>query len=172
MAEANGGADQAGGAQPEQIQINVVAQYTKDLSFEAPESPAVFGMLQEGKQPEINVNINVRAAQGEQNLNEVVLHIDAKCTVEGKTAFIVELDFGGLVQANTTSDQLQFVLLVEVPRMLFPFARNIIAEVTRDGGFMPLMLGPVDFLAMMRDSIASQADAMAEGLESAAKADA
>ena len=166
MAKSNGEQRQDDGIA--RVNIAVVAQYTKDLSFEAPGSPVMFDKMQKAK-PDIQINVNVRAAHGENNLHEVILHIDATCKVENETAFVVELDYAGLVQMEAPNDHIQFLLMVEVPRLLFPFARNIISEVTRDGGFMPLMLGPVDFASMLQNSIGDKVSDIADALEDAAK---
>ena len=132
-----------------QIQMNIVGQYTKDLSFEAPETPGIFQELQKS-QPDVDINVGVSANAGPDGMHEVVLHIDAKCTLTEKTVFVIELDFAGLVQLNAPESHMQQILMVEVPRFLFPFARGILATTTRDAGFMPLMLGPVDFLSIYR----------------------
>ena len=138
--------------QQEQIQINIVGQYIKDLSFEAPETPAIFRALQQ-KQPDVDINVGVNVDAGPDDMHEVILHIDAKCAIEGKTVFISEVDYAGLVKVGAPEDQLAPVLMIEIPRFLYPFARNVIAEVSRNAGFMPLMLGPVDFAAMYNQKL-------------------
>ncbi|MHC8508030.1 MAG: protein-export chaperone SecB [Rhodospirillales bacterium] len=134
----------------------VNAQYTKDLSFEAPAAPGVFMQMQK-EAPDINVNIDVRAQPFQQkNVYEVTLHIRAECKVGDTTGFMLELQYAGLFTLNIPENQVQPMVMIECPRFLFPFARNIIADATRDGGFPPLMLGPVDFAAMFRTQVEKQ----------------
>ena len=142
-------------SEPIPIQMNIVGQYSKDLSFEAPETPGIFPELQKN-QPDVDINVGVHTNQGPEGMHEVVLHIDAKCAVGDKTVFVIELDYAGLVNLEAPESHVQQILMVEVPRYLFPFARGILAETTRDAGFMPLMLGPVDFLAMYHGEAAAQ----------------
>ncbi|NQU62628.1 MAG: protein-export chaperone SecB [Rhodospirillales bacterium] len=139
----------AGGDQAAQQPLVINAQYTKDLSFEAPEAPGIFAVMQE-KQPNINVNINVSANPLQEKMFEVVIEFQAECKVDEKIAFILELEYAGIFTANVPDEHLQPILLIECPRLLFPFARNILADVSRDGGFPPLMLGPVDFASMFQ----------------------
>lgn len=129
--------------------ITINGQYIKDLSFEVPGAPAIYGELARS-QPEIPISIDIRAAKLQDNVFEVVLLMNVQATISGKPAFIVELAYGGVFTLNVPDEHLQPMLLIECPRMLFPFARNIVADVTRDGGFPPLMLQPVDFVALYR----------------------
>ena len=129
------------------IQVN--AQYIKDLSFEAPGAPAVFVELQNG-QPDIAVQVNLNAQPLGEKLFEVVLQLNIEAKLNEKTAFIVELAYGGVFSLNVPDEHVQPMLLIECPRLLFPFARNIIADVTRDGGFPPMLLQPIDFVALFR----------------------
>ncbi len=135
--------------------ITIRAQYVKDLSFEAPSAPGVLVEMQNSP-PEISINIDVNAEQEQDSLFEVTLQIKAKCMVEKKVGFIMELVYGGLFSTNVPPEHLQAVLLIECPRLLFPFARNILADTTRDGGFPPLMLDPVDFVTMFRNQMEAQ----------------
>lgn len=155
--------DQAAGeAAQGNTTINVHAQYTKDLSFEAPNAPAVFAEMQKAA-PDINVNVDVSAkglqepTDGKPGLYEVVLDLKAECRTGTTTAFIAELSYGGLFEVATLPDHLHPLLLIECPRLLFPFARNILADITRDGGFPPLMLSPIDFVQLFQQRIQSQA---------------
>ena len=138
------------------IQIN--AQYIKDLSFEAPSTPNILSKIQH-EAPDVNINVNVNAQNIQNDLFEVQIVINATCNVADETAFISELVYGGLFKINVPSEHLQAILLIECPRLLFPFARNIIADTTRDGGFPPLMIAPVDFVAMFQNQNKEQADA-------------
>jgi preprotein translocase subunit SecB len=136
--------------QPQQP-IVVAIQYIKDLSFEVPGAPAIYTRLR--SQPRVDLNLDVQARRiGETGSEfEVVLAIraEAKEAVEdGETVFVAELAYGGIFTLNVPPEAVEPVLLVECPRILFPFARNIMAEVTRDGGFPPVMLHPIDFMAL------------------------
>jgi preprotein translocase subunit SecB len=125
----------------------VNAQYIKDLSFEAPAAPEVFQRMQTTR-PDITINIDVQAVSLKDTAYEVVLNMRAECKVEQKVAFIMELVYAGNFNIRVPREHLQAVLLVECPRLLFPFARSILAEISREGGFPPVLLGPVDFVAM------------------------
>ena len=129
------------------IQVN--AQYIKDLSFEVPGAPHVFAEIA-GAQPELSVRVDLNAQPLGGNVFEVTLILAADAKANGKTAFIVELTYAGLFQINVPEEHLQPVLLIEAPRLLFPFARNIIASVTQEGGLPPLMLQPIDFATLYR----------------------
>ena len=151
-------------AEPEQqatppIVIN--GQYIKDLSFEAPSAPGVFAELQKGA-PEIAINVDVNAQPLQDNNFEVALHIRAECKAGETTAFLLEVAYGGLFSLNVPQEHLQPVLLIECPRLLFPFVRHLMAVVTREGGFPPLLLGPVDFVAMYQANLQQEVEASGE----------
>lgn len=134
------------GAAPMTLPLTIRAQYIKDLSFENPDPLASFAADDE-KQPSISVGIQAKAQNlGDKNF-EVVLDIRIDATREKNTLFIAELSYAGIVtiEDNTTEEEVGKLVMVETPRLLFPFARNILADVTRDGGFPPLLLAPVDF---------------------------
>ncbi len=133
------------GMGPPPIVVN--AQYTKDLSFESPKSPQIFSILQQS-QPDIDIKVDVAAQPMENNQFEIQLQMAASCTVGEETAFILEVTYAGLVTLNVPQEHLQPVLLIECPRLLFPYLRQIVGDATRDGGFPPLMLAPMDFVAM------------------------
>ena len=140
----------------QQPPLVVNAQYTKDLSFEAPDAPNIFGVMQ-NEQPDIQINVDVKAQPYEVNgktLYEVSLIVNATCKAGEAVGFVLELDYAGLFTVNVPDEHLQPMLLIECPRLLFPFARNILADVSRDGGFPPLMLGPIDFVAMFQQQLA------------------
>lgn len=146
--------DGQGGGTPPGLLVNL--QYVKDLSFEVPGAPDIF--VQMKQQPEVAINLDVNARQVAQGSFEVVLSIRAEAKTAGKAAFIAELDYAGIFTLNNIPQELvEPVLLVEAPRLLFPFARNIIAEVTREGGFPPVMLQPIDFLALWQSRRQQQA---------------
>ena len=125
-------------------QAGILAQYVKDLSFENPNAPA---SLQMQGQPKIEINVNVNARSGGQDMFEVELKIEAAArSQEDLLAFQVELLYAGLFRvAGAPPEALEPFLIVEAPRILFPFARRVIADAVRDGGFPPLMLEPIDF---------------------------
>ncbi len=148
--------DANGAAGPTVQPVTINAQYIKDLSFEAPETPAIFNLMG-SEEPNISINVDVRAGKLGENTYEVILNIKAGCQVGDKTAFMAELAYAGLFSLNVPEETLKAVLLIECPRLLFPFARNIIADATRDGGFPPLMLNPIDFVALYRDGMANEA---------------
>ncbi len=139
-------------------QMGILGQYLKDLSFENPNAPTSLAM-QEG-QPQINIGVNVNANQLGENDFEVTLEIEAKAEHEKKVVFNVEMTYCGIFRlTNIPEEAMGAVLLVECPRMIFPFARRILADATRDGGFPPLMLDPIDFGAMYAQRMAAAAEA-------------
>jgi preprotein translocase subunit SecB len=151
----NGGpaaAPQPGG----QPSLGVVAQYVKDLSFENPGAP---GSLQVQVQPQIGIQINVNAnalgtAQPPSEF-EVELKLEGKAEGNGSVLFSFELVFAGIFRVqNIPQDQLQPLVMIECPRILFPFAREIIATCTRNGGFPPLLLDPIDFVSLYQQRMA------------------
>ena len=152
MADNNG--SNAPGAAPEaRPSIVINAQYIKDLSFENPRAPQ---SLATPTPPELQVNVDVGAANAGPNQYEVVLRINARAQSKGEALFIVELAYAGLVTlGNVAQDEVGHALLVETPRLLFPFARAIIADATRDGGFPPLMINPIDFAEVQRRKAAA-----------------
>jgi len=124
-------------------QVGVIAQYVKDLSFENPSAPAVY---QWQSQPQMDVQVNIGANKVGPDVHEVELKIDVTATAEQGTAFLVELRYAGLfAMRNIPDEQLQPFLLAEGPRLLFPFARQIISDTVLHGGFPPLLLDPIDF---------------------------
>ncbi|OEJ64417.1 protein-export chaperone SecB [Magnetovibrio blakemorei] len=143
----------------QQAALAIHGQYVKDLSFESPNAPGILADLQ-NQQPDINVNVDVQAAklEGPQAANyyEVILDMRAELKLGEKVGFIVELKYAGVFAINVPEEHLGGMLLVECPRILFPFARNILADATRDGGFVPLMLQPIDFAAMYQANMAQQ----------------
>jgi preprotein translocase subunit SecB len=144
--------------------VMINAQYVKDLSFEAPTAPGIFSVMQQ-KQPDISININVDHAVLEGNVSEVVLEFEVRCTAGDDVAFILELQYAGVFTINVPDEHRIAMLMVECPRLLFPFARNILATVSREAGFPPLMLGPVDFVAMFQSHIQQQDSAEAAPAE-------
>jgi len=138
-----------GGPAPAQPpQISVLAQYIKDFSFENPNAPQ---SLTPGAQPQIGIQINVGAKPTGANDFEVTLKLEGKAEMTGSLMFRFELEFCGIFRLlNIPPDSLNPMVLIECPRLLFPFAREIIATAVRNGGFPPLLLEPVDFVALYR----------------------
>ncbi|MEC8198285.1 MAG: protein-export chaperone SecB [Pseudomonadota bacterium] len=135
------------------VPLNITHQYVRDLSFENPGAPALFLQPPDGA-PDIAIEVNVTADQIEENLFEVNLHVEAKAKASETVLFITELDYGAIAEiGDIPEEHKQPLILIEVPRMLFPFARAIISNVTRDGGFPPLMISNVDFVDMYRRSM-------------------
>src|SRR3569833_1603433 len=151
MTTTNGG--QSEDFNPEQVpQLNVVAQYIKDFSFENPNAPK---SLVAGQQPQISIQINVNAAPISDTDIEVVLQLNGKAETGGSLMFAFDLAFGGVFRIrNVPQESMNAVVLIECSRLLFPFAREIIATTVRNGGFPPLLLGPVDFVALYRQKMA------------------
>lgn len=122
----------------------VKGQYIKDLSFENPGSPQ--SLLLANVKPNIDVHVDLKAQTLQENIYEMTLHIAARATGDGKTLFLVDLAYAGVFEVtNIPTDRLEPVIMIDCPFVLFPFARRVIADVTRDGGFPPLMLDPIDF---------------------------
>ena len=145
-----------GGPQPQMAmpQIAVLVQYVKDLSFENPHAPR--SMAPSPQQPNINIQINVDAAPMTDTDVEVTLRLEGKAESQNLVLFSFELVFAGVFRIqNVPAESMQPVVLIECPRLLFPFAREIVATATRNGGFPPLLLDPVDFVALYRQRMAA-----------------
>lgn len=155
-------AQQAQGQQIQGQQLIVNAQYIKDLSFENPHAPN--SLRPQTTQPQVEINVDVRAQNLGPDTFEVVLTIKSSAKIQDEALFLVELAYAGVVTVrNVPQEFLSAVVLVETPRLLFPFARNIIADTTRDGGFPPLMINPIDFAELLRRNSAAQGDAQPGG---------
>jgi preprotein translocase subunit SecB len=142
---------------PKQSQsFTVKGQYIKDLSFENPHSPQ--SLLLANTKPGIEVNVDLKAQKLQQDIYEMVLHISARAVSEGSTMFLVDLAYAGIFQlSNIPEERIESIILIDCPFVLFPFARRVIADVTRDGGFPPLMLDPIDFHALYLQNRAKKA---------------
>jgi preprotein translocase subunit SecB len=151
--QAFGGGDLLGGADT-LPQVGVLAQYVKDLSFENPNAPAVY---QWQGQPQMDVQFNIGTQAVAPDVHEVALKVEITAQSTDGVAFRMELLYGGLFALkNVPAEQLQPFLLAEAPRILFPFARRIIADAAIDGGFPPLLLDPIDFAGLYMQSAAQQ----------------
>ncbi len=139
-------------------QIGIQSQYVKDLSFENPGAPG--SLVATAEPPDIQVNVEVQARPLQNEAYEVSLHITASGKNGQTTLFVLDLTYGAVCRiVGVPKESLQPVLLVECPRMLFPFARRVLSDATRDGGFPPLMLNPIDFLSLYRQQQKNQAAA-------------
>jgi preprotein translocase subunit SecB len=149
------------GTPPEAVappQLNVLAQYTKDLSFENPNAPT--SLAPSAQPPQINIQINVGANSVAESEYEVALSIEGKAENAGKVLFSFDLVYAGVFRiVNVPQENLHPLVMIECPRLLFPFAREIVATAVRDGGFPPLMLDPVDFVGLYRQNMERQAAA-------------
>lgn len=146
-------ADTAGnGAQPDQQagegpQLNALAQYAKDISFENPNAPR--SLQQQTEQPQIGIQVNVNAKQLAEHDFEVDLALEGKAEIGTEVLFAFELTYSGVFRVqNVPEDQIHPVVMIECPRLLFPFARQIVAEAVRNGGFPPLYIDPIDFVGL------------------------
>lgn len=148
-------ASNGGAATGEQPSLNVMGQYVKDLSFENPGAPQSLGNRE--KAPDISINVNVNANPLSQNDFDVVLTINAEAKEGEKVIFSVELVYGGIFRiANFPQEHMLPLLFIECPRLLFPFARQVVADATRNGGFPPLMIDPIDFAQMFQQRMAAE----------------
>jgi preprotein translocase subunit SecB len=134
-------------------QLAVLAQYIKDLSFESPGAPQ--SLQGPGQNPQLKVGVNVNAGSRGNDAYEVALQIEAHAKSDAGVIYNVELLYGGLFRLqNIPENLLQPVLFVDCPTILFPFMRRVLADVTRDGGFPPLMLDPIDFGRLYAQNLA------------------
>jgi preprotein translocase subunit SecB len=145
---------------PQQVTSRVMAQYIRDMSFE--NILAQKGVTGDA-QPEIQVQVNLDARKRTaDNQFEVItkLNITSKTKEKGEPLFVLELEYAGVFQIEgVPEDQMHPYLLIECPRMTFPFVRRIVSDVTRDGGFPPLNLETIDFMALYRSELTRRAEA-------------
>ncbi|MBR1777440.1 MAG: protein-export chaperone SecB [Alphaproteobacteria bacterium] len=132
--------------QQQQVAIAINAQFVKDISFEAPHVPQIFTELKAN--PEINVSVDVQAGKVQETTYQVNLKIKAEAKAEDKVAFLCEVEYGCIATVQVSPEHIEPILLIEIPRLLFPFVRNIIADLTRESGFPPLMINPIDFVGL------------------------
>lgn len=137
--------------------IGLLSQYVKDLSFENPNAPACY---QWTSQPQVDVQFNIGSDIVGDNVHETSLKIDIEAKHPEGRGFVIDLTYAGLFGVrNVPEEQVKAFMLAEAPALLFPFARRVIADAVRDGGFMPLLLDPIDFRGLF---LAQQAQQMAE----------
>ncbi|MBM3617535.1 MAG: protein-export chaperone SecB [Alphaproteobacteria bacterium] len=143
---------------PQAARFQVTGQYVKDLSFENPSAPNSLMALEE--KPNINVNIDLNAQKLRDDLFEVAIKISASALVKDKKLFVTELEYAGLFTiTGVPDDRIEPLLFVDCPFVLFPYARRIISDVTRDGGFPPLLLEPIDFFTLYKSRLEARAKA-------------
>ena len=162
MAEETGaaGEETLGNGADNMPQVGIISQYVKDLSFENPNAPAVY---QWQVQPQIDVQFNISSAKVADDIYEVVLKTEVRASGDQGVAFAVELSYAGLFGIrNVPEEQIQPFCYAEAPRLIFPFARRVLADAVRDGGFPPLMLEPIDFAGLYMQQ-AQQAAQLGEG---------
>lgn len=136
-----------------EVQVTILGQYIKDLSFENP-TPAQTIQKLSNEKPTMNINVGLNAQQLGDDVFEVDLKVTATAVSGEETAFVAELLYSGLFGIkNLPEEQLQPFLMIEAPRQTFPFARRILSDVTRDGGFPPLMLEPIDFAGLYQQQL-------------------
>ena len=153
----NGNADQTPSAAPQQgqmtAQFRVLAQYTKDLSFENPNAPQ--SIAPQTQQPAINIQVNVNPKQLSNTDFEVELKIEGKAEITGTVLFAFDLNYAGVFRlTNIPQENLGPLLMIECPRLLFPFARELISSAISNGGFPPLLLQPIDFVGLYQRRLA------------------
>ena len=146
----------------EQLPLQVHAQYIRDVSFENPSAPQSLRGGQDAPKMDISFNMDARNLEDEkaEALYEVALKVTANATRGEQTVFIAEVEYGAVVElSQVPEDKHHPLLLIEVPRMLFPFVRQIMSDLTQDGGYPPLRLNPVDFTQIYMQRAAQQEDA-------------
>ena len=156
MAEKTGNSEsQEAAAGP---RLAILTQYVKDMSFENPKAPR--GLQANATRPEIQIRVDVAAKPMSDGHYEITLQLNVEAKSGEETVFLMELAYAGIfLLANIPSESLQPLLLIECPRLLFPFARRIVADATRDGGFPPLMIDPIDFVSLYRRKLQQAAEA-------------
>lgn len=150
------------GAQPDANapSLNALAQYTKDFSFENPNAPRSLGPQQQG--PQIGIQVNVNAKQLAEADFEVDLTLEGDARIGEEVLFAFDLTYSGVFRVrNIPADQVHPVVMIECPRLLFPFARQMVADAVRNGGFPPLYIDPIDFVALYRQKVAEAGGAEA-----------
>ncbi len=145
----NGGIPQPGPDTSQQPQVNVIGQYIKDLSFECPDATRFF--RGPGKNPNLQINFNVQVRNLQQDAYEVALSLEGEAKSEEGVLYNIELIYAGaFILRNLPAEAIQPVLFIECPALLFPFVRRIVADLSREGGFPPLLLDPIDFAGLYR----------------------
>ncbi len=150
MADANGNGN--GAAADTQPQLNALVQYTKDLSFENPHAPR--SLSPQERAPNISIQVNVNAKQLSETDFEVELKLDGSAGEGQNILFKFDLTYAGVFRVrNVAADQMHPVIMIECPRLMFPFARQIVADAVRNGGFPPLYVDPIDFAGLYQQKM-------------------
>lgn len=151
-AQPNGSAATDGQVQP---QIQMLGQYIRDLSFENPKAPA--SLQGPGENTKMNIEVNVAAKKVADDVYESAINFNAKATADDGALYEMEIVFAGLARLqNVPDNMLQPVLLINVPALTFPFLRRLVADITREGGFPPLLLDPIDFAGLYAQNMQKQ----------------
>ena len=138
--------------QPTAVQIALNVQYIKDFSFENPHAPQIFAPAT--TPPSLNLGVNVQTRPLSEDAHEVLLMLRLEAKQDDKVAFLADLTYGGVFTIPVLpEEQLKIILLVEAPRLLFPFARTIVANAVREAGFPPFLINPIDFAALYQSQI-------------------
>ncbi len=144
--------EQSEATQPTAPRMQIVSQYIRDLSFE---NVAAQNNKNNSAQPDISVQVNLDARKGQENQYEVIQKLTVTAKAEEETIFLLEIDYAGIfIIENISDEQLHPFLMIECPRMLFPFVRRIVRDVTADGGFPPLNVDNIDFVQLYRQELA------------------
>jgi preprotein translocase subunit SecB len=152
--------DSAANATPSSFSL--VGQYIRDMSFENPGAPG--SIMLGGPNPNFSVGINVGVKKQSDEIYAVEITLNAKADREKNVLFNVELVYGGVFRVrNIAESELAPLLLVECPRLIFPFARQVLATITQQGGFPPLMMEPVDFSSIYKQNLKALQDAQSTG---------
>ena len=158
----NGNGADATADSPQRVTIG--AQYVKDLSFESPNAPMSFNELD--SRPEIGIDLNVEVRPLQDNHYEVILHMTARARRGENVLFLVELSYGAVASVPPVPDEVRTrVVGAEVPKLLFPFARGIVANAVRDGGFPPFLIDPIDFDALFERAAVAKANEQSQEAE-------
>lgn len=131
-------------------------QYIKDLSLEIPHAPEIFGKM--NQQPELKVDIDVQTKKLDNDIFNVSLNVAMNGKIGEESLFILELSYGSVVTLNVPAEHVEPVLAIEIPRLMFPFVRNIISQCLLEGGLPPIMLNPIDFAAVYANRQAAAAN--------------
>ena len=160
-AKSNGDGSNGNGPATDEPQVSVVAQYVKDLSVENPSAPQVF---QWQTQPALDVQFSLNADKIADDVHEVALKIEVSARSDNGVHFVIDLTYAGLfAMRGVPQDALAPFLLIEAPRLLFPFARQIVAEAVTNTGFPPFMLEPIDFASLYMAQVQQLQDQDAQG---------
>jgi len=151
----NGGEGQSDEAGNQGLRVNVLGQYIKDLSFENPNAPKSF--QEPGENPNLQLNFNVGANKIGDDTYEVTLHFEGEAKSEASGIYQLDLVYAGIFRVEGfPQDRLRPFLFVDCPAVLFPFVRRLIADLTREGGYPPLLIDPIDFAALYRRNASKQ----------------